>query len=257
MGNYDLIPNERTGVFVLGNYKLTENIEAYAELLYHKQVAHQRLAPYPFDLFSNNVVIPANQFYNPFGVTFGNNGSSSTIALRLQSIGDRGLKIANTTEMANTGLKGTFGDSSWNWDAHFSYGKLTLENQNLNYLNFSQLVPELTCTTAPGAGNCTPIDIFNQSDPNTVALLKAASINPFLSTMYLMRSFEASVNGSLFSLPAGDVQLAVGGNYRKEYLDGKVDPLINTTGCHQSRPAVLCCFAQVRIRSARLLAQGG
>ena len=40
VGNYDLIPNERTGVFVLGNYKLTENVEAYAELLYHKQVAH-------------------------------------------------------------------------------------------------------------------------------------------------------------------------------------------------------------------------
>ena len=41
--------------------------------------------------------------------------------------------------MGNTGLKGTFGDTSWNWDAHVSYGKLTLENQNLNYLNFSQI----------------------------------------------------------------------------------------------------------------------
>ncbi|HEX4481071.1 MAG TPA: TonB-dependent receptor plug domain-containing protein, partial [Rudaea sp.] len=29
VGNYDLIPNERTGAFVLGNYKLTDNIEAY------------------------------------------------------------------------------------------------------------------------------------------------------------------------------------------------------------------------------------
>ena len=83
VGNYDLIPNERTGVFVLGNYKLTDNVEAYAELLYHKEVAHQQLAPYPFDLASNNVVIPANQYYNPFGVTFGDNGASSTIALRL------------------------------------------------------------------------------------------------------------------------------------------------------------------------------
>ena len=44
-----------------------------------------------------------------------------------------------------------------------------------------------------------------------------------------MKSAEASVNGSLFSLPAGDVQLAVGGNYRKEYQDSEVDPLLNTT----------------------------
>src|SRR3984957_1136225 len=229
VGNYDLIPNERTGVFVLGNYKLTDNVEAYAELLYHKMVAHQQLAPYPFDLASNNVVIPADQFYNPFGVTFGANGSSSTIALRLSSIGNRGLKISNTTELGNVGLKGTFGDSSWNWDTHFSYGKLTLETQNLNFLNFSQLVPELTCTTAPGAGSCTPLDIFNQSDPSTQALLNAAKIDPFASTLYQMKEWDASVNGSLFTLPAGDVQLAVGGNYRKEYLDGQVDPLVLNT----------------------------
>ena len=229
VGNYDLIPNERTGVFVLGNYKLTDSVEAYTELLYHKMVAHQQLAPYPFDLVGNNIVIPADQFYNPFGVTFGNNGASSTIALRLTSIGNRGLKISNTTELGNAGLKGTFGDTSWNWDAHVSYGKLTLETQNLNYINISQLLPDFSCTTAPGAGDCTPIDIFNQSDPATAALLKAASINPFLSTAYQMKAAEASVNGSLFSLPAGDVQLAVGGNYRKEYQDSKVDPLLNIT----------------------------
>jgi outer membrane receptor protein involved in Fe transport len=227
VGNYDLIPNERTGVFLLGNYKLTDNIEAYVELLYHKEVAHQQLAPYPFDLSSNGVVIPANQFYNPFGVDFGTDQDPTrTIALRLTSIGNRGLKIANTTELGNAGLKGTFGDTSWNWDAHVSYGKLTLETQNLNFVNFSALEPGLTCTTAPGVGDCTPIDIFNQSDPSTISALKAASINPFASTLYQMKSAEASVNGSLFSLPAGDVQLAVGGNYRKEYLDAQVDPLV-------------------------------
>ena len=77
VGNYDLVPNERTGVFLLGNYKLTDNVEAYAELLYHKTVTHTRVAPYPFDLASNNVIIPADQYYNPFGVEFGNNGASS------------------------------------------------------------------------------------------------------------------------------------------------------------------------------------
>ncbi len=229
VGNYDLVPNERTGMFALGNYKLTDNVEAYAELLYHKMVAHQRLAPYPFDLTQNGIVIPANQYYNPFGVSFGGNGSSSTIALRLTSIGDRGLKISNTTELVNTGLKGAFGDSSWNWDAHFSYGKLTLEEQNINYLNFSQLAPELTCTTAPGVGNCTPLDIFNQSDPNSLALLNQSKVSPYLNTFYQMKEFNASANGSLFSLPGGDVQLAVGGNYRKEFVGGDVDPLIQNS----------------------------
>ncbi|MEP6483904.1 MAG: TonB-dependent receptor, partial [Rudaea sp.] len=229
VGNYDLIPNERTGMFVLGNYKLTDHVEAYAELLYHKQVAHTQIAPYPFDLVGNSIVIPADQYYNPFGVTFGDNGASSTIALRLSNIGNRGAKLSVTTELGNVGLKGSFGDTSWNWDVHGSYGKLTVEQQLINYLNFDSIRGDFSCTTAPGVGDCNPIDIFNLSDPNTIATLNSAKINPFLTGLYQTKTAEASVNGSLFALPAGDVQLAVGGLYRKEYLDNQVDPLINTT----------------------------
>src|SRR5579883_729520 len=129
--------------------------------------------------------------------------------MRLSSIGNRGSKIGDTTELGNFGFKGTIGESNWTWDTHVSYGKLSLLLQQLNYLNFSQLAPSLTCTTAPGTGNCTPIDIFNQGDPTTVALLKAAKIDPFRTTLYQMKSGEASVaNSALFSLPAGDVGFA-------------------------------------------------
>ena len=255
VGNYDLVPNERTGLFVLGSYKLTDSVEAYTELLYHKTVTHTQLAPFPFDLSSNNVVIPANQFYNPFGVAFGENGSTSTIALRLTDNGDRGEKLASTNELGNVGLKGVFGDSSWNWDAHVSFGKFTVEEQLLNYLNFSELIPGLTCTTAPGVGSCTPIDIFNQGDPTTAAALNAARLSPFLSFMYQMKSAEASVNGSLFSLPAGDVQLAVGSSYRKEYVDQQVDPIINTTFTQPGGIPQLNCAGPSSICSSPI--QGG
>jgi outer membrane receptor protein involved in Fe transport len=229
VGNYDLLPNERTGIFALGNYKLTDSVEAYVELMHHKMVAHTQLAPYPFDLVGNQLIVPADQYYNPFGVTFGDNGASSTIALRLTSLGNRGSDIANTTQEGNFGFKGNFGDTSWNWDAHFSYGKLTNELQLKNYINISVISNSFGCTTAPGVGACTPIDIFNQSDPNTLAILNAARINPFLTFMYQMKTFETSANGTLFSLPAGDVQAAFGALYRKEYLHNDVDPLVNTT----------------------------
>ncbi|MEP6484177.1 MAG: TonB-dependent receptor, partial [Rudaea sp.] len=228
VGNYDLIPNERTGVFALGNYKLTDHVEAYAELLYHKQVAHTQVAPYPFDLTSNGLIIPADQYYNPFGVTFGDT-PSDTLLLRLSNIGNRGAKFAQTTLLGNVGLKGSFGDTSWSWDVHGSYGKLTQEQQQINFLNIASIAADFGCKTAPGVGDCTPIDIFNLSDPTTTAILNSAKINPFLTTLYQTKTAEASANGSLFSLPAGDVQLAVGGLYRKEYLDSQVDPLINTT----------------------------
>ena len=241
VGNYDLLPNERTSMFVLGNYKLTDNVEAYAELLYHKMVAHAQFAPYPFDLPQNNIVIPANQFYNPFGEEFGQLGSTDDITLRLSTLGNRGLKIADTTELANVGLKGSFGDTSWNWDAHISYGKNDQLQQDQNYINFSQILGDFSCPTAPGAGSCTPIDIFNLSDPTTKAILQSAKINPFLTYLYQMKEGDASVNGSLFSLPAGDVQVAFGTSYRKEYVDYQVDPLLDSTfSLNNGIPTISC-----------------
>jgi outer membrane receptor protein involved in Fe transport len=255
VGNYDLVPNERTGLFALGNYKLTDNVEAYTELLYHKTVTHTQLAPYPFDLAANGLVIPANQYYNPFGVTFGNNGASSTINMRLTSLGNRGTKFANTGEEGIFGFKGNFGDTSWNWDAHASYGKATVESQQLNFINISTIAADFGCTTAPGAGNCTPIDIFNQSDPATKAILDAARIDPFSSFLYQTKSVDASANGLLFALPAGDVSLAVGGDYRKEYLHSDVDPLINTTYSAPGGVPTLSCPGPSSICSSP--AQGG
>jgi outer membrane receptor protein involved in Fe transport len=254
VGNYDLIPNERTSLFALGNYKLTDSVEAYLELLHHKMVAHTQLAPYPFDLTSNALIVPPDQYYNPFGVTFGTT-PTSTIALRLTSVGNRGGKLAVTTQEGNFGFKGTFGDSSWNWDAHISYGKLTNESQAINYLNISTIAPSFGCTTAPGVGACTPIDIFNQSDPNTIAIFNAAAINPFLTFLYQTKTAEVSANGTLFTLPAGDVQAAIGALYRKEYLHNDVDPLINTTFSAPGGVPTLSCPGPSSICTSP--AQGG
>lgn len=254
-GNYNLVPNERTGLFVLGNYKLTNSVDVYTELLYHKTVTHTQVAPYPFDLASNHLVVPANQYYNPFGVAFGDNGPSSTIGLRLTSLGNRGNKFANTVMDGNVGFKGVIGDTSWNWDAHLSYGKSTIEQQLLNYLNISAIASAFGCTTAPGAADCTPIDIFNQADPNTLAIFSQARINPFLATLFQTKTATATANGSLFSLPAGDVQLALGTDYTKEYLNQQVDPLISTSYSSPGGIPTLSCAGPSSICSSP--AQGG
>ena len=116
-------------------------------------------------------------------------------------------------------------------------------------------MPELQCTTAPGAGNCTPLDIFNQSDPSTLALLKAAKIDPYLNNLYQMKEWDASANGTLFSLPGGDLQLALGGSYRKEYAGGNVDPLIQNSYSVVNGVGSFVCPGPNSICSAA--AQGG
>ncbi len=255
VGNYDLVPNERTGFFALGNYKLSDSVQAYAEALYHKTVTHTQLAPLPFDLEQDNLAIPANQYYNPFGVEFGQVGDSDNLQSRLTPLGNRSAKFATTTETLNAGLKGSFGDSSWTWDANFGYGKLTREEQQSGYINIANIADDFGCTTAPGAGSCTPINIFNLDDPATQAILKGAEISPFSNAMYQMKSVAAQATGNLFTLPAGDVSVAIGGDYRKEYLNAQVDPLIDTTFNNSGGVISLNCDGPGSICSSP--AQGG
>src|SRR5207245_1852328 len=74
VGNYDQTPSERTGLFALGNYKLTDNVEAFAEAFHNKTVSRSQIAPVPLDTQTDGMVIPSNQYYNPFGTEFSING---------------------------------------------------------------------------------------------------------------------------------------------------------------------------------------
>jgi outer membrane receptor protein involved in Fe transport len=224
VGNYDQTPGERTGVFALGNYKLTDSVEAFMEVFHNKTVSRQQIAPVPFDAQTDGVVIPSNQYYNPFvGVTFG--PGAQEVRTRLTSLGNRATDYSTTHDLATFGFKGSFGDTGWTWFADASYGKKSQTQQFVDYINYSSLAANFACTQA----SCNPINLFNlNQDPASIALLNSAKISPFIHNMYQMKSGEAGVSGSVFALPAGDVQLAVGASYRKEYVDDQVDPLILT-----------------------------
>ena len=227
IGNYDLTPGERTGLFALGNYKLTDSVEAFMEVFHNKTVSQQQIAPVPLDAQADGIYIPSNQFYNPFGVAFGINpdgSSSNEFKTRLSSIGDRQTAFSTTHDLVTAGLKGAFGDSSWTWFADASYGKIDQHQAFNDYINYNKIAANFQCTTS----SCNAIDIFNINDPSTVALLNSAKTSFFNANHYQMRSGEAGVSGSLFDLPAGAVQLAAGASYRKEYTDNTVDSGIAT-----------------------------
>ncbi|MBS0591701.1 MAG: TonB-dependent receptor [Proteobacteria bacterium] len=232
VGNYDLTPSERTGLFALGNYKLTDSVEAFMEVFHNKTVSNTQIAPVPTDALNDGIWIPTNAYYNPFGVAFGVNPATGSPAqqfrTRLLSLGNRISNFSTTHDLATFGLRGNFGESSWNWFVDGSYGKISQTQQRGNYINYKKMAAGLACTTAPGAGNCTPVNLFNIYDPNTLAALKSASLSAGSHFMYQMKQAEAGASGSLFSLPAGDVSLAVGATYRKEYVDSIVDDAIQT-----------------------------
>jgi outer membrane receptor protein involved in Fe transport len=231
VGNRDLTPSERTGLFALGNYKLTDNVEFFAEVFHNKTTSSGQIAPVPLDMLNDGTFIPANNYYNVFGIPFGlapDGSGTNELRSRLTALGNRGADFTTTHDLATFGLKGNFLDNAWNWTAWGEYGKFSQTLRNVNFINYTKLIPNFNCSTAPGAGDCVPFDIFNLFEPNTQALLKNASINPFVHLMFQYKAAGADINGNLFELPAGSLQAAAGVAYNKQYQNNTVDPIITT-----------------------------
>ncbi len=63
---------------------------------------------------------------------------------------------------------------------------------------------------------CTPLNIFNPFDPTQVEALQGVSTNYRTNYTYRSSGAALNVNGTLFELPAGPAQLAVGFEYRDQ-----------------------------------------
>ena len=242
--NLVLTPQERTNAFLLGNYKLTDGVEAYMQILHNKTTSNFAIAALPFDATTDGVIVSKNSYYNPFGVDFGTAGAINGNGLRSRftGLGQRRGNYTTTTDQAIAGLKGTIGDTSWTWDASFNYGHYSQLRASQGYVYYeglkSALGPSFLDTDGVvkcgSAGNviagCVPLNLFNVNSAAGNAQLANYIVTPYYNTLYTMRQGEVNFSGELFELPAGTVSLAVGGSYRKEYQNFGVDFVAITTG---------------------------
>lgn len=200
-------PQKRINSFALGTFNITDNLQLYVNAYHNHTMSNWAIAALPFDAQSDGITIAADNAYNPFGVEYGPDGYE--FRSRFTAAGQREGFYDTTTDQDTVGLKGAFGSSSWVWDANFNYGNLRQESWSHGYVDYAAL------QEAIDAGE---INIFDQSNANTISWLQSHQSIPRYATSHISRQFEASANGSLWDMPAGTAQLAVGALYRKETL---------------------------------------
>ncbi|HEY6984600.1 MAG TPA: TonB-dependent receptor, partial [Rhodanobacteraceae bacterium] len=233
--NLIMTPQERTGLFLNGNYKLTDTVEVYASVLHNKTSSAFQLAPDPLTT-AGGLVIDEASYYNPFGITYAKGQGNA--GFRLVTVGNRRGAFGTDTDQVSTGFKGSFGvwnDQQWNWDVGMDYGHLSTQTTTTGLPNLTKVNQALGpsflgadgavhCGTpdAPIDG-CTPFNIFNLNDPATIAAFQAVA-SPASNNFFTQEKvWRGDMNGGLFELPAGTMQLAVGASYRKEYTHSIVD----------------------------------
>ena len=151
---------------------------------------------------------------------------------------------------ATAGLKGDI-TSHWNWEAAYVYSRNTLDQTQSNLI----YKPNLALAIAGGydaSGNPVVGGAYSKvysgySTSNPLVLQPAldpfargTGVNPaslanvygqeLIKTSSYLHSIDASVVGTVFTLPAGDPGIAVGVSWREEGLDARTDANGTNTG---------------------------
>lgn len=229
-------PQERTNGYFLATYNLTDNVQAYLDVFVNRTHSSSQVAPTPLELYGG-LTLEEGQPYNPFPFAVGGGGNPSAnpnglqtgadFLLRLGGVGNRISSYTTETNQILAGLKGNIGDTGWQWNMDLNYGHVGQKSNNHGYMNLGALEASgdlnANCATSSIDG-C--LDIFNvNTNPQAAAIMKKYTVSPFFNSLSTMRRIDVGVNGPLFSLPAGQVQLAFGLDYDKEYSNFTVDPL--------------------------------
>ncbi len=223
--NLIMTPQERTGGFINGDYHLGDHVTAYVDAIYQKTSSSFQLAPAVYGTDTTGANITAGNAFNQFGTSFGTTGNS--FRSRLTSNGNRTASFGRTDAQINTGFRGDFTvwDKNWNWDAGYNYGHQSvvattggLVDQTALYTGDSTIGAngQAVCPNGVSAVAC-QFNPFDVNAPGSVAAIKAANVAAPSNTYIIQKTWHAGLNGEVFTLPAGGVQLAVGAEYRTDY----------------------------------------
>jgi outer membrane receptor protein involved in Fe transport len=213
----------RENVFSKVEYRVTPDLTAYTQFLHTHSVAHTSSGGSltQFGLGGNTTVPLSNPFIpTDLRTILASRPDASAPFLwntRFVGIPAKQWDEAYNTDQLLIGLRGNIPYKDWTWDAYVSADR-SVHDQTLFNAVLSSRVQELLNSPNGGtsicAGGFNPFGIANSTS------LSQACRN-YLSTTAIskeeltQRVAEASAQGSLFALPAGDLQFSTSVNYRK------------------------------------------
>jgi iron complex outermembrane recepter protein len=237
----------RFNSFLTAHYDISDSVTAYAEIGYYRASSHA-LQPPVINL--NAIVIPASNYWNPFGpVTFANGQANPNRIPNLTNVPAAGLPVRLTTyrfvdtgpqtvDVTNWqsrvlgGLRGRLG-GSWDFDTAILYSQAQATDVSPN-VDMTALQRSLALSTPdaynPFSGGCNATPSINDCTPSSQAAIDAIvfQLRRRSRTTLGLADFKVS-NGSLFALPGGDVGIAFGIEGRRETQRDDRDPNLNGT----------------------------
>ncbi len=233
---------ERRSLFVSSYFDITDTTRFTADIGYNSRITDQQIAGYPGNYGYG--LLSADSYFNP------NPEAGDAYWFRRTWEQPRQTERQLDTYRVTMGFEGMleFGDKQWDWDVGFLSNRnhSTQQGRGDHYVPnlqnalgasfFNPATGRVECGTpdnptpyGSGAGQCIPFNPFIPfGEPGEGSLSASPELQKYLFPYYTdvgdtrTTDYTANLAGTLFSLPAGDVGLAVGVEHRREY--GKFVP---------------------------------
>ncbi|MSU23499.1 MAG: TonB-dependent receptor [Opitutus sp.] len=212
------VPERVTRSLSLGlGYQLPFGIEADAAISLSRIKSETHLAPSPISTTGdNNIIVPASNYYNPFGIPL-------AFTYRPIEAGPRIAKIESKSMGYRAGLRGSIRER-FDWDLGWAWTKNESTDRTTNALSESRVRAALAKNT-PDALNIFGGPSF-KNDPKTIDSIKVISgQNGDADTM----SFDGRITTTnLVSLPWGQIGSSLSLQHRTEHFNVANDALSTT-----------------------------
>lgn len=242
-GNDLISRKNRYNAQALLSYQLTDNVEAYFEGSFYRSENDRNIDASAI-LSAVPLGIARTAYWNPFGrVGSPNRLPGTTIAAsgadlimqryRFVDVGNRGVAVDKNSYRLVFGLRGNIG--SWDFDTGFVYSEANLIDVESNRVSLTLLQQQINRTTPdaynpfnggcvigdPGQGDCTP-NPQSSIDPFRISVFRKDGTSLALADFKVSRK-------DLFTLPAGDLGVAAGIEWRRETFYDDRDPRLDGT----------------------------
>ncbi len=203
---YDYLSNYTTF-----EHEFNDNISAFADVMFTKNSTYYAFTPGVITYSTEGLTMPANNPYNPFGIPL------TTLSARANFGPVRKFDTESTNAYILGGLRGNLMDA-WDWETGVSYGWNNVSTVSRNAMRATTYQAALNGTLAGHVGKF--LNPFGGSDADLTRALFTIST---ATNKQENAAWDGNISGKIFTLPAGDVGLAIGGEYRDERLQTNPD----------------------------------
>lgn len=237
---------ERFNGFLTGHFDVSDRVTVYGEVGYYRAET-RRIQPPTINL--NAIVIPASNYWNPFGpVTFANgqanpnriagltNVPAAGLPVRLTTYRfvDAGNQIVNVENWQSRFLGGVRGEiAGFDFDTAVLYSEAEATDVS-NAINMTQLQANLGLSTPdaynPFSGGCSATPSIGDCTPASAATIDSFSFDLTRRSKTTLALADVKLSRpDLIALPGGNLGIAVGVEGRRETQADIRDDNLNGT----------------------------